>query len=265
MFYGSTDSNPGHQNAKRFLSEAEKRSRRLAPVSRGSNPRWSTKKEDPVGGLLFWCPAGIRIRIAPQCGVHRPVQTLVDSSISFPVPRKGKEMQTNPPLACVAPLRSNRARGNNQSPAALTNVSATVFDPPPTGWCKYRAWYANRGRTGLPGRGANNGTSRTPSPTGCETRFFRRGDSRIARWPVVQHVRRRCEMSVPTVGADVPGGPAVSANDSRTIWATPYKSTGSSFFREVQAPPLRARSYRGAGSAGGRGRPPLRNGRVFVS
>ena len=98
LLYGSTESNPGHQNAKRFLSEAEKRSRRPAPVSRGSNPRWSTKQRaTPFGGGSFaWCRGDSNQNRTPQCGVHRPVQTLVDSSISFPVPRKGKEMQTNP-------------------------------------------------------------------------------------------------------------------------------------------------------------------------
>ena len=86
--------------------------------------------------------------------------------------------------------------------------------------------------------------------------FYRRGDSRIARWPVAHTGNGAAGTSVPTVGADVPGGPAVSANDSRTIWATSYDGTGSSFFREGQAPPLRGAGLPGRGANNGMSRTP---------
>ena len=44
----------GHQNAKRFLSEADKNADAAEGDIRGSNPRWSTKnKSTPKGVLLF--------------------------------------------------------------------------------------------------------------------------------------------------------------------------------------------------------------------
>ena len=62
---------------------------------------------------------------------------------------------------------------------------------------------------------------------------------------------RRARYSYPAVGDGVLDVPAVSANDSRTIWATSYKRTGSPFFRAGQAPPLRRRTCRGARCRGG--------------
>ena len=56
---------------------------------------------------------------------------------------------------------------------------------------------------------------------------------------------------VRAIGDGVLDVPAVSANDSRTIWATSYKRTGSPFFRAGQAPPLRRRTCRGARCRGG--------------
>ncbi len=63
------------------------------------------------------------------------------------------------------------------------------------------------------------------------------------------------------VGADARGGPAVSANDSRTIWATSYESTGSSVFLGGASPSPTGAGMPGCGTYYGTSRTPSPTGR----
>ena len=65
---------------------------------RGSNPLQRAKKaRPPLGVGLFWHAVRDSNYVRTcRWHVHEPVRTLVNTFISFPVSRKGKEMQANP-------------------------------------------------------------------------------------------------------------------------------------------------------------------------